>query len=92
VARRRGSATPFLLDVCGALVRLSHRVPLVGAGFAAACGVGWWLLRQSDALYGTARIAGIALALIGGFFLLLAIVGLLRNLFPDPSEKRRAGR
>jgi hypothetical protein len=28
------------------------------------------------------------LAVIGGFFLLLAIIGLLRNLFPEGREKR----
>jgi hypothetical protein len=92
MARRRRSSgkQPFLIEVTGALLRLSHRVPFVGVGVAIACGVGWWYLRKSPALWGAAPILGMILAVIGGFFLLLAIIGLLRNLFPERSERERS--
>ena len=88
-ARRRAAGKqPFLIEVGGALLRLSHRVPLIGVAVAIVCGVGWWRLRRSTAILGFAPILAMILAVIGGFFLLLAIIGLLRNLFPESREKR----
>jgi hypothetical protein len=91
MARRRHTSAkpPFLIDVGGALLRLSHRVPLIGVGVAVVCGAGWWYLRKSQAIFGIAPVIAIILAIVGGFFLLLAGIGLLRNLFPERSEKRR---
>ena len=87
-SRRASGKQPFLIEVGGALLRLSHRVPFVGVGVAIACGAGWWYLRKSNAVFGFAPILAIILAVIGGFFLLLAVIGLLRNLFPESREKR----
>jgi hypothetical protein len=86
--RRASGKQPFLIEVGGALLRLSHRVPFIGVAVAIACGVGWWILRKSNAVFGFAPILAVILAVIGGFFLLLAIIGLLRNLFPEGREKR----
>jgi len=86
--RRASGKQPFLVEFGGALLRLSHRVPFIGVAVAIACGVGWWYLRKSTAIFGFAPMLAIVLAIFGGFFLLLALIGLLRNLFPERGEKR----
>jgi len=80
VARR--SSQNFFADIAGAMLRLSHRVPLIGLFIAIACGVGWWYFRGHPAIFG-ARVWSIAFAVLSGFFGLIAVVGLLRNLFPE---------
>ena len=69
-------------------MRISHRVPLVGVVVAVACGAGWVWLRNDPRAW--LQWLGVALAVVGGVFLFLAIVGLLRNLF-EPAEHRRRG-
>ena len=85
----RRSKSSFLSDFTGATLRLSHRVPLIGLIAAGACAVGWWRLRLEDALGW--RILAISLAVLGMLFGLIAVVGFLRNLFPenDSGSRRR---
>jgi hypothetical protein len=86
MARRR--AQNFLADVGGAFLRLSHRVPLVGAAVAIGCAIGWWYFRAHPEVLG-ARGLSIAFAVLAGFFAFISVVGLLRNLFPEGGTGRR---
>lgn len=87
MARRKQSN--FFSDLAGATLRLSHRVPLIGLIAAAGCALGWWRLRLEEELYW--RALAITLAVLGILFGLIAVVGFLRNLFPEagPGSRRR---
>ncbi|MEO6435547.1 MAG: hypothetical protein ABIP55_07265, partial [Tepidisphaeraceae bacterium] len=61
MARRKQN---FFAEVGGAMLRLSHRVPLIGAILAVAGGVGWWDFRAHGDSPG-ARGLSIACAVIG---------------------------
>jgi len=87
VARRRRSKN-FFAELGDATLRLAHRVPLIGLVLAIGCGAGWWWFRQRPDLWGSA-VGSIALAVLGGLFALVAIIGLLRNLFPENDGTRR---
>lgn len=80
MARRRSDS--FLADVAGAVLRLSHRVPLIGLALALACGLGWWYFRRHPEVF-AAGVWSISCGVAGLFFALIAVVGFLRNLFPE---------
>lgn len=91
--RRKTTGPNVLSEALGALLRLSHRVPLIGVVVALALGAGWWWLRGNPQwLYGTGKILAVALLVLAVLFLFLAAVGLARNLFPESSDARRARR
>jgi hypothetical protein len=73
-------------EAVGSLMRISHRVPLVGVVVAVACGAGWIWLRNDPRVW--IQWLALALGVVGGIFLFLAIVGLLRNLF-EPADRRK---
>lgn len=99
--RRRRSANDQSLasEVFGSLLRLSHRVPVIGLIVAAACAFGWWWMRaRPEAAWGGGRVLAIVLGIVALAFLFLALVGFARNLFPEagggdgsPTGRRRRG-
>ena len=92
--RRRNPGEPSLVsEVFGSLLRLSHRVPVIGLIVALLLGVLWWWLRQRpDAAFGSGRILAIVVAVVAAVFLFLALVGFARNLFPETEESRQRRR
>ena len=87
--RRRRSVNDRSLfsEVFGSLLRLSHRVPLIGLIVAAGLGVAWWWQRERpDAAYGSGGVLAIVAAVVAILFAFLALVGFARNLFPEPGE------
>ena len=88
MARRR--KPNFFTDVTSAMLRLSHRVPLIGLIAAIACGWGWWRLRDEGAL--PWRVLAISLAVAGVILALIAVIGFLRNLFPESGSSARGRR
>jgi hypothetical protein len=81
-------------EVFGSLLRLSHRVPLIGLIVAAGLGVAWWWLRaRPDAAYGSGHVLAITAGVVAILFVFLALVGFARNLFAeageDGSQRRR---
>ena len=91
--RRTANDRSLFSEVFGSLLRLSHRVPLIGLIVAVALGVAWWWLRgRPDVAFGSGRILAIVVGVVAIVFLFLALVGFARNLFPDPSDESRQRR
>ena len=86
--RRTANDRSLFSEVFGSLLRLSHRVPIIGLIVAVALGAGWWWLRaRPDAAFGSGRILAIVVGVAAVLFLLLALVGFARNMFPEASEE-----
>ena len=92
--RKRAEGEPSIFaEVFGSLLRLSHRVPIIGLIVALGLGAAWWWLRQRpDAAFGSGRVLAIVVGCIAIAFLFLALVGFARNLFPEPGEDGRRRR